>query len=268
MSVSLPVQLAAGTYVGTKVKERISGAVITSETTFTPHMASDWHFHINPHFSHILEGGSKEARKGGTDRQYAGTGLYYHPGVAHQNADYLPGTRIFNIELTSDFFSTFELTCPPPSLMQGDKAQLNTGGLVRIMTEHYLHDADSAIAMDQLCIALITPCQQDFHCFPEWTEKIRDIMYDHWDKPLSLPFLAAQLGLHPVTISRYFSRYFGCSAGEYLRRIKVERAISLIKKEKTPLTNIAYECGFTDQAHFIRTFRRITGMLPNQYRKI
>ncbi|MET6997498.1 helix-turn-helix domain-containing protein [Chitinophaga defluvii] len=268
MSGFIPVQLAAGTYVGTKVKERIFGAVITSETSFVPNMASAWHFHVNPHFSHILEGGSKEVKKGGTDKQYAGTGLYYHPGVAHQNVDYLPGTRIFNMELTDDFFKTFGLSYPPPSLMFGDKHQLNTSGLVRIMKEHYLNDTVSAIAMDQLCIDLIAPSQQDFHCFPEWAKKIRDIMYDNWDTPLSLPFLAAQLDLHPVTISRYFARYFRCSAGEYLRKIKVERAISLIKQEQTSLTDIAYECGFTDQAHFTKTFRRITGMLPNQYRKI
>lgn len=268
MSGLVPVQLAEGTYVGTKVKERAFGAIITSETTFAPHMASDWHFHVNPHFSHILEGGSKEVRKAGGDRQFAGTGLYYHPGVAHQNVDYLPGTRIFNIELNNDFFDTFGLSHPPSSLMFDDKHQLNTSGLVRIMKEHYLDDTASAIAVDQLCIDLIAPCQQDFRCFPEWTGKIRDIMHDHWDTPLSLPFLAAELDLHPVTISRYFSRYFGCSAGEYLRKIKVERAISLIKKETTSLTDIAYECGFTDQAHFTKTFRRITGMLPNQYRKI
>ncbi|MBO9732067.1 MAG: helix-turn-helix domain-containing protein [Chitinophaga sp.] len=268
MSGFIPVQLAAGTYVGTKVKERTFGAVITSETNFAPNMASAWHFHVNPHYSHILEGGSKELRKEGTDRQYAGTGLYYHPGIAHQNVNYLPGTRIFNIELTPDFFATYGLSYPPPSLMWGEMMQLNTDGLVRIMKEHYLNDAASVIAMDQLCVDLVAPCQQDFRCFPEWTRKIREIMHDHWDTPLSLCFLSTQLDLHPVTISRYFSRYFGCSAGEYLRKIKVERAIPLIKKRQASLTRIAYECGFTDQAHFTKTFLRITGLRPNQYRRI
>jgi AraC family transcriptional regulator len=268
MIANSPVQFAKGTYVGMKVKERAFGHIFASETSFAPNMSSAWHYHVNPHFSHILEGGSKEVRKGGTDRQFAGTGLYYHPGIAHQNIDYLLGTRIFNIELGEGFFKEFGLSLPPASLMFENNTQLNTNGIIRIMKEYYLNDADSAIATDQLCIALLHPFKEDFRCFPEWTDKIKSIMNDNWNTPLSLSVLATELDIHPVTISKYFSRYFGCSAGEYLRKIKVERALGLIKQDKSSLTDIAYECGFSDQAHFTKTFQRITGLLPKQYRNI
>lgn len=263
-----PVQLATGTYVGAKVKERTFGHIHTSETAFAADMSSEWHYHVNPHFSHIITGGSKEVRKGGADRQFAGAGLYYHPGVPHQNVDYLAGTRIFNIEPGEGFFKGYGLLHPPASLMFGQHTQLNTNGIVRIMKEHYLDDADSEIAIAQLCIDLLHPYQDDFRCFPEWTEKIKTMMYDSWNVPLSLPVLAEQLGLHPISISRYFSKYFGCSAGEYLRKIKIEKAISLIRTNDHSLTSIAYECGFTDQAHFTKTFQRITGLLPRQYRNL
>jgi AraC family transcriptional regulator len=263
-----PVPFAKGTYVGTKVKERTFGHIHTSETSFAADMSSEWHYHVNPHFSHIIQGGSKEVRKGGSDRQLAGTGLYYHPGVPHQNIDYLPGTRIFNIEPGERFFKTYGLPHPPASLMLGDHSQLNTSGILRIMKEHYLDDAHSALGIEQLCMNLLQPYKEDVRYFPEWTAKIKTILYDNWNVPLSLPFLAEQLGLHPVSISRYFSKYFGCSAGEYLRKIKIEKAIALIKTDTYSLTGIAYECGFTDQAHFTKTFQRITGMLPRQYRSI
>lgn len=261
-----PVQFETGTYVGTKVKERTFGPIYTSETAFTPNMSSEWHYHVHPHFSHILEGGSKEVRKGGSDLQFAGTGLYYHPGVPHQNIDYQKGTRIFNIELREEFFKSLGLPQPPADLMFGQHTQLNTSGMLRIMKEHYLNDANSGIAIAQLCLELLQPYKEEEHCFPEWTEKIKTILHDHWNVPLSLPVLAEELALHPVTISKYFSKYFGCSAGEYLRKIKIEKAISLIKTGKHSLTHIAYECGFTDQAHFTKTFQRITGLLPRQYR--
>ncbi|HEY9256415.1 helix-turn-helix transcriptional regulator [Chitinophaga sp.] len=263
-----PVQLETGTYVGTKVTERTFGHIRTSETVFAAEMSSEWHYHVNPHFSHIITGGSKEVRKDRSDRQFAGTGLYYHPGVPHQNVDYLSGTRIFNIEPEEGFFKTYGLSHPPAALMFGHQNQLNTGGIVKMMKEHYLNDADSEMAMAQLCIDLLHPYKDDFRCFPEWTEKIKTLMYDNWNVPLSLPLLAEELGLHPVSISRYFSKYFGCSAGEYLRKIKIEKAISLISTHDHSLTSIAYECGFTDQAHFTKTFRRITGLLPRQYRNI
>jgi len=266
--MSNPVQYEKGIYVGIKIKERTFGHLITSETAFVPNMSSAWHYHSNPHFSHILAGGSKEIRKGSSDIQYAGKALYYYPGIAHQNIDYRSGTRIFNLELDAGFFKTFGLSLPSASLMFENNNQLNTTGLIRIMKEHYLDDADSLIAVDQLCINLVHPGKKEDKYFPEWTKKIDTVMNDHWNKPLSLSLLAAELELHPVTISRYFPRYFGCSAGEYLRRIKVERALPLIKCHKYPLTKIAYECGFTDQAHFTKTFQHVTGLLPKQYRNI
>jgi AraC family transcriptional regulator len=268
MIVNNPVQYEKGTYVGRKIKERTFGHIITSETAFVPDMSSTWHYHANPHFSHILAGGSKEIRKGGSDIQYAGKGLYYYPGIAHQNIDYRPGTRIFNVELEPDFFETFGIPVPSASLMFDNDNHLNTKGLIRIMKEHYLDDVDAGIAVDQLCINLVNPAKKEDKFCPEWTKKIETVMNDHWNQPLSLSMLAGQLGLHPVTISRYFPRYFGCSAGEYLRRIKVERALALIRLNRSPLTDIAYECGFTDQAHFTKTFRHVTGLLPKQYRNI
>ncbi|MDR6571101.1 helix-turn-helix transcriptional regulator [Chitinophaga ginsengisegetis] len=268
MIVNKPVQYEKGTYVGTKIKERTFGNIITSETAFVPDTSSAYHYHANPHFSHILAGGSKEIRNGSSDIQYAGKGLYYYPGIAHQNVDYRPGTRIFNLELDATFFNTFGLSLPPSSLMFENSHQLNTGGLIRIMKEHYLDDADSRMAIDQLCINLVHPAKEGDACFPEWTKKIKTVMNDYWNQPLSLSLLAAHLELHPVTISKHFPRYFGCSAGEYMRRMKVERAFPLIKQGKYSLTEIAYECGFTDQAHFTKTFRHVTGLLPKQYRNI
>jgi AraC family transcriptional regulator len=268
MAAHSAVQYEQGEYVGRKVKELAFGHLITSETAFTPSMSSEWHYHANPHFSHILSGGSKEVRKEGQEIQSAGSGLYYYPGIAHQNINYRPGTRIFNLELGEGFFREFELPLPPAELMSEQHHQLNTRGLVRIMKEHYLNDPESLIGISQLCIALVHPGRQQEKHFPEWVARIKAAMHDNWRAPLSLPQLAQELGLHPVTISRYFARYFGCSAGEYLRRIKIEHALSLIKSNQYPLTDIAYECGFTDQAHFTKTFRHITGLLPKQYRNI
>lgn len=265
---STAIQFEKNTYVGKKVQEHTFAHIITSETTFAADQSSEWHYHVNPHFSHILEGGSIERRKGGSERQLAGTGLYYHPSEPHQNVDYLPGTRIFNIELGEGFFNTYGLQEPPASLMFETDHQLNTGGLIGIMKEHYCNDAVSKIGIEQLCLNLLHPYKEDTRYFPEWAKMIRAMMYDSWNSPLSLPELAEQLDLHPVTISRYFSKYFGCSAGEYLRKIKVERAVALIRQGSGSLTDIAYECGFADQAHFTRTFQRITGLLPKQYRNI
>ncbi|SHM45986.1 helix-turn-helix domain-containing protein [Chitinophaga sp. CF418] len=263
-----PVVLSKGCYVGSKVKEHNIGYITTSETIFPENLTSDWHCHENPHFSHILSGGSQEIREKKAEQQMAGTGLYYYPGVIHQNVHYRPGTRIFNLEIEESFFNTYNLAIPPESLMYEGNAVINAGGLLRLLREHYYNDSCSSISLEQLCINLIDSNPTIKKHYPEWTRQIITVLNDLWDEPPSLAELAAQINIHPVTLSKYFSRYFSCTLGEYLRRIKIERALVLVRSKKYSLTEIAYMCGFTDQAHFTRTFRQVTAMLPKEYKKI
>ena len=268
MAGQQPIVFTSGDYAGQKVKEAHFGPIITTETIFPDGLSSQWHYHSNPHFSHILSGGSKEIRKNGSQQQAAGTGLYYYPGVPHQNMDYRAGTRIFNIELEPAFFEQYELPVPCASFMEKESMELNTGGLMKLLKEHYRQDADTLIAMDQLCIQLLQTGQPTEKYFPEWAQKIRTALQDQWNDPLTLLQLAEQLQLHPVTISKHFSKYFRCNLGEYRRRLKVERALSLIRSTPLSLTEIAYSCGFADQAHFTKTFQQVTGLLPKHYRQL
>jgi AraC-like DNA-binding protein len=68
----------------------------------------------------------------------------------------------------------------------------------------------------------------------------------------------------------HFSRAFHKLAGEppraYISRLKVERAMSLMREGDTRLGEIALVAGFADQAHFSNTFRRATGTTPSQWR--
>jgi AraC family transcriptional regulator len=78
--------------------------------------------------------------------------------------------------------------------------------------------------------------------------------------------LSVETGTHPVTISKYFTRYFGCTLSEYMRKLRVMNSIALVKNTTHLLTRIAHESGFADQAHFTRAFKQITGFLPKEYR--
>jgi AraC family transcriptional regulator len=77
MTVNGAIQFPKGCYVGVKVKECVFGNIITSETIFPAGLSSDWHYHANPHFSHILSGGSTEVRESDSQLQVGGKGLYY-----------------------------------------------------------------------------------------------------------------------------------------------------------------------------------------------
>ena len=53
-----------------------------------------------------------------------------------------------------------------------------------------------------------------------------------------------------------------------MRKLKVEKALTLIKNTSSDLTEVALTCGFADQSHFIRTFKQVIGFLPRQFQKL
>jgi AraC family transcriptional regulator len=66
--------------------------------------------------------------------------------------------------------------------------------------------------------------------------------------------------------NRTFKASFGCTPGQYVRRMRIERAQNLMTMSSDPLCQIAAECGFADQAHFSRCFRRFVGNPPARWR--
>jgi AraC family transcriptional regulator len=66
--------------------------------------------------------------------------------------------------------------------------------------------------------------------------------------------------------NRAFKASFGCTPGQYVRRMRIERALNLMTLSSDPLCQIAAECGFADQAHFSRCFRKFVGNPPAHWR--
>jgi AraC family transcriptional regulator len=85
-------------------------------------------------------------------------------------------------------------------------------------------------------------------------------------KSRSLIDLSRQVGRHPVQTSRQFHQHFDCTLSEYMRRIRIARAQSLLSCPELEVSDIALACGFCDQRPFTTMFRRLTGMPPRRYR--
>jgi AraC-like DNA-binding protein len=105
---------------------------------------------------------------------------------------------------------------------------------------------------------------------PAWTKQLKEMIQDQIDTnfSLSLKSISKELQVNPAYLSREFSRYFdNLSFGEYIRKLRIERAIQLMHNPKYSLTEIAYLTGFSDQSHFTRIFKRFAGENPSAYRK-
>jgi AraC-like DNA-binding protein len=103
---------------------------------------------------------------------------------------------------------------------------------------------------------------------PSWVKELKEIIQDQIDTNLNLTEISKSLDINPSYLSREFSKYFdNLSFGEYIRKLRIEKAVELIKTNKYSLTQIAYLTGFSDQSHFTRIFKQHTGKNPSAFRK-
>ncbi len=89
----------------------------------------------------------------------------------------------------------------------------------------------------------------------------------HLEEPLELKGLAARVRYTEYYLSRKFKQETGVSVSEYIRRARIERAKVLLKTTDLPIAEIAGRLRFSASSHFSSTFRKLTGILPQVYRR-
>lgn len=105
---------------------------------------------------------------------------------------------------------------------------------------------------------------------PSWVKELKEMIQDQIDTQFTfdLKQISSDLELNPSYLSREFSKYFeDLNFGEYVRKLRIEKAIDYIENSNYSLTEIAYMTGFSDQSHFTRIFKLHTGKKPSSYRK-
>ncbi len=103
---------------------------------------------------------------------------------------------------------------------------------------------------------------------PDWVKELKQIIQDQIDSNLNLTEVSRSLDINPSYLSREFSKHFNnLSFGEYIRKLRIEKAMALMQENKYSLTEIAYLTGFSDQSHFTRIFKLNTGKSPSAYKK-
>jgi hypothetical protein len=105
---------------------------------------------------------------------------------------------------------------------------------------------------------------------PAWVKDLKAMIQDQIDTQFTfdLKKISNDLELNPSYLSREFSKYIeDINFGDYVRKLRIEKAITLIQNSTYTLTEIGYMTGFSDQSHFTRIFKHCTGKNPSSYRK-
>ena len=90
----------------------------------------------------------------------------------------------------------------------------------------------------------------------------------HLGENLSLAAMAAALHISPYYFCRLFKQSTGMSPHRYLMQQRLDHAKQLLRLPELTVTRIAIECGFANQSHFAKYFRRHTGVSPTQFRQM
>lgn len=98
----------------------------------------------------------------------------------------------------------------------------------------------------------------------------------HWlqatgGKDMGLAVLAEHAGLEPRTFMRRFQKATGHTAGEYVQRLRINKARDLLQFTRDPVDAIAwkvhYSIHYSDPSSFRKIFTRIIGLTPAEYRQ-
>jgi transcriptional regulator GlxA family with amidase domain len=102
---------------------------------------------------------------------------------------------------------------------------------------------------------------------PWQARKILGLVEASLERGVRITELAGSIRLSPTHFSRAFKTHFGRCPRRYILERRVARAQHLMLASDRRLCDVALACGFTDQAHLSRMFRRLVGAAPNAWRR-
>lgn len=144
--------------------------------------------------------------------------------------------------------------------------------LYKIFKETKINDETASLSLHSLVLQLLDQMLHDTNNSvkknPLWVTKIKEILHETFSEKLTLTNLSNSLNIHPVHLSRDFPKHFHCGLGHYIRKLKIQKSLSLLSGKNSSLSAITFECGFADQSHFNRCFKDIMGVTPFTYKKL
>ena len=221
------------------------------------------HSHAEAHFILVLSNGYMSSATGAP--AVSGTPLlvFNPPGTTHR--DRFHGGRGRFIAISGG-----DNAREGPALVLRDPYTLWTAHRIAGQLQSVAKPLQLEAHALQLMAAVQAPSSDEARgavCPPSWLGRAVEMIYTSDDPSLRVTDVATEAGVHPVHLARVFRDYLKCSPGETLQGRRLERAAALLGSGKASLAQIAQGCGFTDQAHLNRVFRRRLQITPTGWRR-
>lgn len=122
----------------------------------------------------------------------------------------------------------------------------------------------------ELLAVLFEKYQDDRYVRPVAEGRLRQVIEyiaDHYCEDISSSSISEKFGYDESYFCRLFKSIIGVRPMEYIRILRLEKARRIMAREKTSISKVAIECGFSDVNYFTRCFRRHYGVTAGEYRK-
>jgi AraC family transcriptional regulator len=230
------------------------------------------HEHDEPSIGIVLSGAFLE-RIGKDERTYSkGTASYCPAATAHSQVFGHVAVRqvIFTLD---DSGQDYLQDCKAglgeaPHYRSAMFSELAT----RLLNEMRHNDRFSRIAREGILLEVIAAFGRNKAATattpkpPPWLRAAREFMHENPCVPLTMAQIAQEAGRHEIHLAREFRRFFGCSVGTYMRRLRIDRAEQLLLEPDATISEVALNCGFASHSHLCREFKVRFGVTPSEYR--
>jgi AraC family transcriptional regulator len=258
---------------GRVLKVLHSGDMRVTEVAYGPHLKNPQHSHEYAYIGITLEGGSTQVCKNHVRSAKPWTVMFHPAGEIHTDNFNECGARELNIEITP---TNLKRLCETFS-DSGGAVEMNGGKAgwlaARLYGEFRLMDQLSLMAIEGLTIELMAEIlRHDLNPssakVPPWLGQVKELIHERYTERLTLSDLARLVSVHPVHLAREFRRRVGCTIGQQIRQLRIQRACSLLSEKNHSLAEVALATGFTEQSQFTKTFRNFVGVTPSEYRRL
>jgi AraC-like DNA-binding protein len=264
----MAADLGAGEFYGRTSSESIAGTVLSIVAHDVERALPD-HTHQLPFLCLLLEGRYEEEAAGAAVR-YEPLTLVFHPArLAHRDRVY-PGSRMFTVEFTEHWSGVLAQFAPA----QRSLYTLSGADPLWLMLRLYEHLRDrtlTELTVQTLCYELAGSFDRmdgapDSSPQP-WLQTLRAELDTRFGEHVDVAALADRTGVHPVHLARAFRKAYKVTVGDYVHRKRIQQACRMLRGTADSIAAIAEDLGYTDQSHFSRVFRSITGTTPAKYRR-
>ncbi len=248
------------------------GRFRASERMYAPRQRIARHHHKHPYLCLVVSGRYRERNDSGEVEACPGMLLLHPADSSHSDSFEETEARLFMLEIPAPWLE--DLAAPafrePAVHANGTVAALGA----RIRREALTRDHLTPLAIEGLLLELVAASERLAACLslsppPAWLRRARAFLDEAFRRPPTLGDLAEECGVHPSHLARSFRLHYGRSIGVYIRELRVLRAKELLRSssQQVSLADVALACGFADQSHLTRVFRRLECVTPACYRR-